>query len=105
MADFSKVIGLVRVAKIKNDAAPMDFLKALLVAIYEQDISTGKVLISSTEVGGTVTFAVPPGMNPEALFALVNEAIQWLESQDDPTDPVFPRRIKRGRFSFSKASI
>lgn len=105
MADISKIEGLVRVAKIKNDADPLAFLKLLLVAIYEQDISTGKVLISSTEVGGSVTFALPPGMTPDSLFSLVNEAIQWLESQDDPTDPQFSRRIKRGRFSFSKASI
>lgn len=105
MASIIEIRALVRVAKIKNSAAPLQFLKDLLVAIYDGgDFSSGKILINSQEAGGAVTFAIPAGHSPKSLMALVEEAIEWLEQQDDPTDPdLSPRRIRRLRASFVKA--
>ena len=42
---------LVRIAKIKNAANPLQWLKDLLASISDQDISNGKVLISYLHQG------------------------------------------------------
>lgn len=104
-ASITEILALVRIATIKSPGTPLVWLKALLVAIYDGgDFSSGKILVSSTEVGGTVTFAVPPGHTPQSLLCLVESAIEWLQQQPDPTSPnLSPRRIRRLRVSFAKA--
>lgn len=105
-ANITEILALVRVATIKSPGTPLVWLKALLVAIYDGgDFTSGKILISSTEAGGTVTFAIPPGHTPQSLMCLVELAIQWLTKQPDPTTPnLSPRRLRRLRASFAKAT-
>jgi hypothetical protein len=75
-------------------------------AIFSDNIQNGKVLISSGEAGGTVTFALPPGHTPLEIMALAQEAIDWCNQFPDPNNPPPSlRRIRRLRVSFDKAAI
>ena len=105
MARIGQIKALARVAKLKNSADPVGFLETLLQSLYDDNIADGKVLISTTENGGNATFTIPPGETPMSLAELVSETITWLESQADPANPDFGRRIKRLRVSFNKAVI
>lgn len=65
---------------------------------------SGGIVISSSEAGGSVTFALPPGHTPLELAALNEESIAWCNQWPDPENPpMVCRRIKRMRASFAKA--
>jgi hypothetical protein len=75
-------------------------------AIFSDELQSGKILISSAEAGGTVTFAVPAGHSPLEIMALAQEAIDWCNQFPDPNNPPdTARRIRRLRASFDKAVI
>ena len=106
MATIVEIRALARIAKHKNTANPKAFLTSLLVAIYDSNIVDGRVVISTMEAGGTVTFQIPHGMSPMEMAAAVEETIEWLEQQPDPANPVLSgRRLLRLNASFAKARI
>jgi hypothetical protein len=73
-------------------------------AIFSDELQNGKILISSNEAGGSVTFGVPAGHTPLEIMALAQEAIDWCYQFDDPNNPpATARRVRRLRASFSKA--
>lgn len=75
-------------------------------AIFRDELQNGKILISSSEAGGTVTFVVPPGHSPLEIMALAQEAIDWCSGFPDPNNPsASTRRIRRLRASFDQATI
>jgi hypothetical protein len=75
-------------------------------AIFSDELQNGKILISSAEAGGTVTFTVPAGHSPLEIMALAQEAIDWCSQFPDPNNPpTSARRIRRLRASFDKATI
>lgn len=73
-------------------------------AIFRDELQNGKILISSAEAGGTVSFAIPAGHSPLEIMALAQEAIDWCHQFSDPDHPPkTARRIRRLRVSFAKA--
>jgi hypothetical protein len=73
-------------------------------AIFSDELQNGKILISTGEAGGTVTFAVPAGHTPLEIMALAQEAIDYCNQFPDPNNPpATARRIRRLRVSFAKA--
>jgi hypothetical protein len=114
MADrITLITALVASAKRRapDGRALVDFIGDIQDAIFSDNIQDGKVLVSSAEAGGTVTFAMPPGHSPLELMALCQEAIAWCYQFPNPNDPkrpdgtsaLIPRRIKRFKVSFRKA--
>lgn len=81
-------------------------LQSMRDALIEGNIQNGTVLISTSENGGTASFAIPKGLEPLGLLDLVQETIQWLSSFTPPEDYTYTKRtIRRMRASFSKAVI
>lgn len=75
-------------------------------AIFSDELQSGKILISSAEAGGTVTFAVPAGHTPLEIMSLAQEAIDWCGQFPDPNNPpASSSRILRLRADFRKAVI
>jgi hypothetical protein len=73
-------------------------------AIFNGELRDGKILISSAEAGGTVTFTVPAGHAPLEIMELAQEALDWCGQFPDPDNPPSTaRRIRRLRASFAKA--
>jgi hypothetical protein len=73
-------------------------------AIFNGGLRDGKILISSAEAGGTVTFIVPAGHSPLEILALAQESIDWCNQFPNPDNPpATARRIRRLRASFAKA--
>ncbi|MEY2466758.1 MAG: hypothetical protein QOD03_1279 [Verrucomicrobiota bacterium] len=73
-------------------------------AIFSDELQNGKILISTAEAGGTITFAIPAGHSPLEIMALAQEAIDWCNQFPDPNNPpATARRIRRLRVSFAKA--
>jgi hypothetical protein len=87
---------LIRIATKKQPANPKGFLEDLQVALFDGSVAEGKVLISTSEAGGEVTFAIPDGFTPITLLRLVESAIKELEGKP---------KIRRLRVSFAKAVI
>ncbi len=75
---------------------PVAVLQAIQDAIFQNDIQNGKILISTTEAGGTVSFTVPQGHTPLEIGDLVQRAIDLLQGR---------REIKRLRGSFRKTLV
>ena len=74
-------------------------------AIFNGELRDGKILISSAEAGGTVTFSVPAGHAPLEIMELAQESIDWCNQFPDPNNPpATARRIRRLRASFAKAA-
>src|SRR5438046_2288385 len=89
-----------------NPATPTSILEGIVVGKFTSEITSGKTLISSTEGGGVVTFALMSDLTPSDIVALAMEALSWLQDQPDPANPsLYPRRIKRLRASFIRATI
>ena len=97
---------VVRRAKRKAPSGVLAYLETWQDALMDDDVASGKMLISTAEAGGSVSFSALPGYSPIEMLRLVEEAIQWLQTQADPNNPnLTPRRIKRMRVSFAKAVL
>jgi hypothetical protein len=97
-------------SRLAASATPPTTLTKLLQgiqdAIFQNEIQDGKILISTAEAGGAVTFAIPQGQTPTDILALVQETLDWCNQYTDPDNPpLTARRIKRLRASFAKATI
>jgi len=83
----------------------MDILLALETRRYE-DIAEGKVLVSTSEGGGTASFSIPDGITTGNLATYCTRARRFLAVNPgmiiSPSDYI-PRRIMRRRASFARA--
>jgi hypothetical protein len=86
---------------------PTQVLEGILLGKFNAEITDGKILIHSAEAGGATQFALLPDMSPAEIVDLLMETITWIQTQPDPANPCVypPRRIKRLRASFAKATI
>ncbi|MDE2100952.1 MAG: hypothetical protein KGL39_27140 [Patescibacteria group bacterium] len=105
------VLSAVRAAGDGQQLKPVAILENVVIGKFNTEFSNGKVLVSTNEAGGSVSFMVPGDFGPDEVMALAYEAIQRIKSGDfgpneDSPDPYFNlRRIKRLRISFAKATI
>jgi hypothetical protein len=82
-----------RIAEKTGKESATVVLQEIQDAIFQNDLQEGKVLISNTESGGTVTFAIPKGHTPMEIGDLVQMAIDSISGR---------RAIRRLRVSFRK---
>jgi len=95
---------MIRAAKLAVPASPRKALESIILGKFTTEATDGKTLISTTEGGGTATFAFPSDFGPAEVMALAEEAIEWLDQQPDPDNPdLRQRRILRLRASFDQA--
>jgi len=101
------VRAFVRAAMLQaNGGAIKPVLEQIILGKFQSEVTDGKTLVSTSEAGGTVTFALPNNLGPAEIMALAEEAIEWLDNQPDPANPnLSPRRIRRLRVSFDKAAV
>lgn len=111
MGQTSRILIIRAFAASAKSLAPTgtsltDFLGMIRDSIFQDEIQDGKILISTAEAGGSVTFAIPQGQTPMDVMALVQETLDWCAQYPDPDNPpLCARRIKRLRASFAKATI
>ena len=92
-----------------RDATPpttaIAILEQILKGQFETTIETGgQTLISTSDEGQSVSFAIPPGLDARSLMTLASDAIEWFEDQEDPSNPDFSRDCQpRIQASFSTA--
>jgi hypothetical protein len=97
------VLAAVKYGK-EQSKTPTEVLEDIIVGRFTTDFQDGKTVISTTEAGGTTTFALASDMSPAEVVALAMEAVSWIKSQPNPDAPeIYPRRLKRLRVSFRKA--
>jgi hypothetical protein len=106
-ADRYMLIRAMALAAKKSASAgktPIQVLEDIVVGKFTTEFSDGRTVISTSEAGGSTTFAVVPDMGPNDIVALAMETIGWINEQADPVNyETTPRRIKRLRVSFAKA--
>ena len=78
-----------------NGKSAVEVLQEIQDAIFHGDLANGKVLISNSEGGGTVSFTIPSGHTPLEVGDLCQKAIDYLNGE---------RTIRRLRASFLKAT-
>lgn len=77
------------------------------------EIQEGRVVVSTSENGGSVSFAIPQNMGPEQVVDTAHQAVQWIDDtipaaswEDSSTAEsyFFPKRITRltPRFSVTE---
>lgn len=86
MGASPRIRDLVRVALEASPNDPILFLKSLL-SKKGADFANGRVEVSIGSSAGSVSYQVPPDMAPAQCMRLIGEAIDWLETQEDPTNP------------------
>lgn len=103
---------LVRAAKARattlgGGATILTVLAGLLTTQFNLTLLNGRVVVSTAEAGGSVTFATGGEIStPEAFMALVEEALEWVEQQPDPNNPnLSPRHITRLRATFENLTL
>jgi hypothetical protein len=107
MANHENVIrALVRAALAANPANPKAELLTIITGKYTQEVTSGGILISTSEAGGSVSFSVPSNFGPFEIMSLAEEAIQFIDGLPDPTaitdDDLKTRRIKRLKVRFDR---
>lgn len=86
---------LILIARAKAPGAEVGFLQSLLTGLYDNNIADGKVLVSTSENGGSVSFSIPEGETPSTLANTTAAAIKKLTG----------RSIQRLRISFNRAQL
>lgn len=95
---------LVRAAKLHNPTSPQSALEHLIVGKFLVEVHDGKTVVRTEEAGGSIFFATAD-LGPGQVLELAEEALQWLMTQTDPTNPPLnPRRITRLRASFGQVT-
>jgi hypothetical protein len=84
---------------------PLDILYAILDGKFESELTNGKTLVSVSDAGGSTSFTIMQDLSPSDLVEVAGDAIDFIESQPDPTNPRLPNRIMRLRASFAKTQI
>jgi hypothetical protein len=102
----------IRAAVLEAAAAdPATTARALLQTIirgkFTTDATNGRTVISTSEAGGTVTFTLPDALSPAEVMIRAEQAIEWLERQEDPDDPDLTklRSTRRYRATFHGAQV
>ena len=107
MTDIALIRAWVRRAKgiaSASGATLAATLDSINDAILGSGVQDGQVILSTSEAGGQVAFAIPQGMTPLDLARINEEAIAWCNQFTNPENPpMTQRRIKRLRVSFFRA--
>lgn len=99
-------------AKAREKAlTPLQIIDALIVALNQDDITTGKVMVGFSEAGANSNFQLPPGIDPASAVTLAMRARDYVIDNGndqilsgDPTSDEHPLRFKpmcRVKFDFS----
>src|SRR6185503_11964032 len=85
MADRNMLVrALIRAAKVQGEASgkkPVEVLTDIITGKFSLDFSDGRTVISTSEAGGSVTFATMPNLGPDDVLAMAEEAIERLEAR------------------------
>lgn len=93
---------------------PLQLINAVIDSIVESDVTNGKVLISSSEAGGSTSFSVPEGMSTHDLLRMLMRARDYCITNDTYSDPPpeggqYPeptfKQYYRARFTFANPTI
>lgn len=85
---------------------PMIVLENIIDAKFTVEMQDGRTLISTSEAGGTATFAMMGSFTPIEVVAFCEDGRSWLASLPDPANPPAAMgRVIRLRASFAKATI
>jgi hypothetical protein len=84
----------------EQGTTPVALLLLIIRGKFRSEGSSGRVLVSTNDAGGTSSFQLAPGMGPADVMAMANRAIRWLESQPDPSNPSFAARRQTNRLRF-----
>ena len=101
-------LGFLLVAKaeaIDKGTTPREILMQILRGAWRIS-SPGRVLVSTSEAGGTSSFTVPTEFGPADVMALAARCISWIDDQPNPTNPDTSRKGRRAnvlRFQVSQA--
>src|SRR5579884_1336965 len=97
---------IVRAAVDASPQNPKGALMPILTGHYSTSVADGKTLVHTEEAGGSVQFMMPQGFGPLDIMALIEEAIQFIDAQPDPTNICLTtRRIKKFNFSFGRKNF
>lgn len=90
MASSALLQTVLRGAILKAKASgktPTAVLEAVLLSRFNAELSNGKTIVSISEAGGTTSFQLPGNLSPDKIAMLINDALGWLEAQEDPNNP------------------
>lgn len=109
MADITTIRAIVESARDQSKAKGVSLtgvLKNIRNGLFESDARYGKTVISTSEAGGTITFALDPNMPPLQVMALFQKCLDWCNTFTDPDNPPSTGKRKvRMRASFARARI
>lgn len=89
----------------EQGVTPVALLTRIIRGKFRAEASTGRVLVSTNDAGGSSAFQLTPGMGPAEVMAMANRAIRWLEAQPDPLNPNFAERRQTIRLRFQIGGI
>jgi len=105
----SRVRAFARAAKLHGDTVgktATQVLSELLAKQFTSHFSNGRTVISTSDGGGSTSFAFPEAMTPLDIVDLADSALNWLAAQPDPDNPTFTARpIRRLRVRFDNATL
>lgn len=108
VVDRTTQLFVLAAVRNKTDAVtPAQFLEKIALGLFTTVTDgQGRVVVSTTEANGSVSFATPPGLGPAEVSAAAMTALEWLSFQPDPLNPViFPRSSTRLRPSLARSRI
>lgn len=76
---------------------PVEFCEAVIDKLNQNEVANGKVVIATSEAGGSVSFSLPPGMDALSTISLYQRVIDYLANPQ--------RFVRRLRVSFRKAEL
>jgi hypothetical protein len=93
---------IIRGARLSSPTDPISALEAIMLGKFTTEVTNGKTVIKVAGNGMITEFAFPSDISSGIILAAVEDALTWLEAQDDPLDAtLLPRAIKRLTASFA----
>lgn len=91
----------------KCGKTPTQLLEDVQLGKFNVEATDGRTILSTTEAGGTVTFAFPGELTPGDVLEYTEEALEWLSEQTNPDAPVldWKRPARRLRMTFDMGAI
>ena len=91
----------------KCGKTPTQLLTDVQLGKFNSEATDGRTILSTTEAGGTITFAFPGELTPGDVLEYTEEALEWLSEQVDPDNPVlnWKRPARRLRMTFDMGAI
>ncbi len=90
---------------LAQNTTPAEILMQIMRGAF-RIVSAGRILVSTSEAGGTASFAIPEGAGQAEVLAIAARCYSWLEQQPDPLNPNVSAKAKRSNvlhFTFNRA--